>query len=296
MKKLSLFLVLVTVVFSFTSCNNENENITPPNTLVDIAVQDSRFSILVAALQKADLVTVLQGQGPFTVFAPTNDAFIAAGITSVDNLTREQLAPILLAHVVPARVAASQVQPGAVTTAGNSEIFFSVNNQRIFINGNVEVVSADINASNGILHVINNVIIPPTQSIVDIAVNNPNFSTLVDLVTRAGLAQTLSGGNFTVFAPTNAAFEALRASGVDPNALTPAQLTSILLYHVVPGRVFSTDLMPGNVTTAAGGQLRVDLGTGVRITGQNSEPSNVVLANVLATNGVIHAIDRVLIP
>jgi len=296
MKKTLLFLTLLTFAFSFTSCNQDDENITPPNTIVDIAVQDSRFSILVAALQKADLVTVLQGQGPFTVFAPTNDAFIAAGITSVDNLTREQLTPILLAHVIPARVAANQVQSGAVTTAGNSEIFFSVNNQRIFINGNIEVVGADVNASNGIIHVINNVILPPTQSIVDIAVGNPNFSILVDLVTRAGLAETLAGGNFTVFAPTNAAFEALIASGVNPNALTREQLTSILLYHVVPGRVFSTDLMMGNVTTAAGGQFRVDLGTGVRITGQNSDPSNVVLANVLATNGVIHAIDRVLIP
>lgn len=296
MKKTTLFLALLTFVFTFTSCNNDEETVTPPNTIVDIAVQDSRFSILVAALQKADLVSVLQGNGPFTVFAPTNDAFIAAGITSVDNLTREQLTPILLAHVVPARVAASQVQPGAVTTAGNSEIFFSVNNQRIFINGKVEVVAADINASNGIIHVINNVILPPTQSIVDIAVGNPNFSTLVSLVTRAGLVETLAGGNFTVFAPTNAAFEALIASGVNPDALTREQLTSILLYHVVPGRVFSTDLRAGNVTTASGGQIRVELGTGVRVAGQNSDPSNVVLANVLATNGVVHAIDRVLIP
>lgn len=296
MKKTALFLTLLTFVFAFTSCNNEEETVTPPNTIVDIAVQDSRFSILVAALQKADLVSVLQGNGPFTVFAPTNDAFIAAGITSVDNLTREQLTPILLAHVVPARVPSTQVQPGAVTTAGNSEIFFSVNNQRIFINGNVEVVGADIEASNGIIHVINNVIIPPTQSIVDIAVGNPNFSILVDLVTRAGLVETLSSGNFTVFAPTNAAFEALIASGVDPNALTAEQLTSILLYHVVPGRVFSPDLPSGNVTTASGAAIAVNTSSGVQVRGQNSEPSNVVLANVLATNGVIHAIDRVLIP
>ena len=296
MKKTALFLTLLTFVFAFTSCNKEEETVAPPNTIVDIAVQDSRFSILVAALQKADLVAVLQGNGPFTVFAPTNDAFIAAGITSVDNLTREQLTPILLAHVIPARVTSTQVQPGAVTTAGNSEIFFSVNNQRIFINGNTEVIGADIEASNGIIHVINNVIIPPTQSIVDIAVGNPNFSILVDLVTRAGLAETLAGGNFTVFAPTNAAFESLIASGVNPDTLTPEQLTSILLYHVVPGRVFSSDLTSGNVTTASGAAITVNTSSGVQVRGQNSDPSNVVLANVLATNGVIHAIDRVLLP
>jgi uncharacterized surface protein with fasciclin (FAS1) repeats len=287
------------LVLGVSACNNSSTNTTPaPKDITDVAIADARFTTLVAALQKADLVGTLKGSGPFTVFAPTNDAFRAAGITDLNAVTKEQLRPILLTHVLGARVAAADVQAGAATTAASNQIFLSKNSSGVFINGNSKVINADVPASNGIIHVIDNVIaLPPTQNIVQIADANPNFKTLVSLVKQADLATTLSGaGPFTVFAPTDAAFTELFKT-VNPASLTKQQITNILLYHVVPGRVFSTDLANGDVQTAnPNGKVAVALGSNVVIKGKTSGDSRVTTANILSTNGVIHVIDKVLLP
>jgi transforming growth factor-beta-induced protein len=155
------------------------------------------------------------------------------------------------------------------------------------------VTAADIEADNGVIHVVNKVILPP--SVVNIAIDNDNFSTLVSAVVKAGLVETLSGdGPFTVFAPTNAAFDALftalDVTGID--ALTAEQLTPILTYHVVSGNVLSTDLANGMVPTLSGdNKITVDLTSGVKI-----NDSNVVAADVQGKNGVVHVIDKVLVP
>lgn len=295
LSKLSVFVLLLMSSFVFISCDEEEATpMVESNTIVDIASGDANFTTLVAALTKANLVSTLQG-GTYTVFAPTNAAFEAAGI-DVSALTAEQLTPVLLNHVIGAEVRAANVASGAATTAGGGDIFLSVNNG-VFINGTVQVTQTDLIADNGVIHVVDNVILPPTQNIVEIAAGNPNFSTLVSLVTSADLAGTLSdlSASYTVFAPTNDAFAKLFET-VDPTSLTTEQVTNILLYHVVPGHVFSTDLATGDVAAANGANLGVDLSTGVVIKGASSAGSNVTAANLHATNGVIHVIDTVLLP
>ena len=163
----------------------------------------------------------------------------------------------------------------------------------VYINGSTMVTTADIEADNGVIHVVDKVILPPT--VVDVAIANDNFTTLVQAVVKAGLVETLSGeGPFTVFAPTNDAFDALFTdlgiSGLDD--LTAEQLVPILTYHVVSGNVLSTDLTNGDVATLSEGNIvTVDLTSGVMI-----NEAEVVAADVQTANGVVHVIDKVLIP
>ncbi|QIA06856.1 fasciclin domain-containing protein [Draconibacterium halophilum] len=272
------------------------------NTIADIAVANSEFSILVEALMKADLVgAVADGEAELTVFAPTNDAFTALlsdlGATSLDDVPVETLTSILLYHVIGSKAMSTDLATGYFSTLST----FSDNNMSMYIqvgegvtiNANTSVTTADIEADNGVIHVVDKVILPP--SVVDIAIANENFSTLVSAVVKAGLVDALSAdGPFTVFAPTNDAFDALFAdleiSGIDE--LTAEQLTPILLYHVVSGNVLSTGLMNGEVPTLKeGSNITVDLTSGVMI-----NQSNVVAADVQGANGVVHVIDKVLIP
>jgi transforming growth factor-beta-induced protein len=272
------------------------------NTIADIAVANSEFSILVEALMKADLVgAVADSEAELTVFAPTNDAFVALlselGATSLDDVPVGTLTDILLYHVIGSKAMSTDLASGYFPTLST----FSDNNLSMYIevgegvtiNGNTMVTAADIEADNGVIHVVDKVILPP--SVVDIAIANENFSTLVSAVVKAGLVDALSGeGPFTVFAPTNAAFDALFAelgiAGIDD--LTAEELTPILLYHVVSGNVLSTDLANGEVPTLKeGSSITVDLSSGVMI-----NESNVVAADVQGANGVIHVIDKVLLP
>ncbi len=300
------FLPLLFVSLFFASCN-EDEPAPAATDVTAIAASDTQFSTLVAALTKADLVTTLAGTGPFTVFAPNNDAFAKAGITSLDGLDKDALTPILTTHVLSGEVRAADVRSGAVSTVNSAnDIYLSVNSSGVFINGNIKVIATDVDASNGVIHVIDNVIVPPSQSLVEIAAGNPDFSELVSLVLAAdpavvGALSAASAAGLTVFAPTNAAFTALYNTIPKATLLLPENrglLTSVLLYHVVPGRVFSTDLpnVTGAVATANAETVTFDLSSGAKVDGISSEPSNIVAANILATNGVVHVIDRVLLP
>ncbi|WP_321348396.1 fasciclin domain-containing protein [uncultured Draconibacterium sp.] len=272
------------------------------NTIADIAVANSEFSILVEALMKADLVgAVADSEAELTVFAPTNEAFTALlsdlGATSLDDIPVETLTNILLYHVIGTKAMSTDLASGYLPTLAT----FSSNNISMYIevgdgvsiNGGTMVTAADIEADNGVIHVVDKVILPP--SVVNIAIDNENFSTLVSAVVKAGLVEALSAeGPFTVFAPTNAAFDALFAelgvSGIDD--LTAEQLLPILTYHVVSGNVLSTDLSSGEVPTLnEGSTITVDLSSGVMI-----NESNVVAADVQGANGVVHVIDKVLLP
>ena len=294
----SLSIVLLSVIV-FTSCKKDDPIVTPPATdITAVAIGDGNFKTLVAALTKADLVKTLQGAGPFTVFAPSDAAFTKAGITSLDALTKEALSPILLYHVLGAKVLAGDIKTGQTEagTAGGPKMYITKNANGVFINGNTKVVTTDVAASNGVIHVLDNVLTDiPKKTIAGIATDNKDFSTLLSLVVKAGLAETLSGGTYTVFAPTNAAFDELFKT-VNPASLTNDQIKNILLYHVVGARVFSPELSNGEVTMANGGKVTIDLTSGVSVKGAKSAASKVVIANVMATNGVIHAIDRVLLP
>ena len=311
-----LSIILLSVIV-FTSCKKDDPVVvTPPATdIVSVAVANGSFKTLAAALTKADLVKTLQGTGPFTVFAPNDAAFTKAGI-NVDAATKEALTPILTTHVLSGKVSAADVKSGTAPTVNSANnIYLSKNADGVFINGNIKVIATDVAASNGVIHVIDNVIIPPTRNIVEEAVNGPDkalFTELVELVGVAGLGATLSAApakGYTVFAPTNAAFTVLYAgAGTSKAALiAPANralLTRVLLYHVVGERVFSTDLPnvgTGEVPTAGitanpNDKLTFDLAGGAKVKGKSSGNSNIIKANVLTTNGVIHAIDKVLLP
>ncbi|MDE5422456.1 fasciclin domain-containing protein [Ancylomarina sp. DW003] len=307
--KFSLGVFLLMFVFVFTyACNDDDDNDLQPlpieKSIAEIASGDANFSILVKALAKADLVNTLDGEGTFTVFAPTNDAFEelfdALEISGVDDLTAEALLPILLYHVIGAKAMSTDLEVGYYETLskfmpGNYGIKLLVDlSSGVKLNNTTNVTTPDIMASNGVIHVIDKVLLPP--DVVDLAIANTTFSHLVAAVVKADLATTLKmEGPYTIFAPTDAAFEALFMElGVDGiEDLSAEALTPILLYHVVMGNVRAADVTTGMVPTLNEmNKLDLNTSSGVVINGD----SNVVATDVQGTNGVIHVIDKVLIP
>lgn len=304
MKKQTLVFGLVAImgIFTLTSCEEgtEETKMVSDMTIAEYAISDKNFSILVEALAKADLVDALNGEGNFTVFAPTNAAFTslfaALGVSGIADLSAEALTPILLYHVIGAEKKSNMLETGYYSTLSSSQgstLSLKVKvDMGVMINGDTKVTVADVDVKNGVIHAIDKVLLPPT--VVDIAVANESFSILVQAVMKAGLAETLKGaGPFTIFAPTNAAFEALFAqlgvSGISD--LTAEQLTPILLYHVVSGNVRSTQLSNGSVPTL-NGDITVSLSPSPKI---NTNVS-IIATDVQGTNGVVHVIDKVLLP
>ncbi|MDB4990654.1 MAG: hypothetical protein JWN04_5832 [Myxococcaceae bacterium] len=248
---------------------------------------DGRFKTLAKALTDTSLVSTLQGAGPFTVFAPTDDAFAGLPAGTLDGLTNDQLRTILTYHVIAKELPASALKPGPVTTVSKLSAFVSLAGGAVKVN-DATVTTADVTASNGVLHVIDKVLLPP--NLVQAAQFAGSFTSLVGAVTKAGLADTLSAANanLTVFAPTDAAFAALPAGTVE--GLSVSALGDLLKYHVVAGEKLSTDLTAGSVPTLLTGKsVTVNLTGGVKI-----NDANVVIADVVTTNGIIHAIDKVL--
>ncbi len=295
----SIFLALfIASVFVFTGCKKDDNMVDMPelnNTIVDIASANANFSILVDALIKADLVGTLAGSGTFTVFAPTNDAFnalfIELGVGGLDDLSPEELKTILLYHVMGEEKTSGLLTAGyysSMSPAQGSYISLYIQTDMgVKLNNRSMVTSADIDADNGIIHVIDKVLLPPT--VVDIAVANSSFSTLVDAVVAENLATALSAtdATFTVFAPTNEAFAALES--------LPSDLSPILLYHVLGNALFSTDISSSIVSTlnAENPELVVEVtDNGVMLNGA----ANVISADIVGVNGVIHVIDAVITP
>jgi transforming growth factor-beta-induced protein len=295
----------------FSACNEDNDAPQPinpiedPQSIVEIASGNSNFSTLVAALQKADLVNALSGDGPFTVFAPTNEAFQMLfndlGVSGLDDLPALALRPILLYHVLGVEAKSSSLSTGYANTLNtfapdNAAVSAYVEvMDGVMINSTTKVTSADVEATNGVIHIIDKVLVPPT--VVDFAIWNDNFSILVEAVVKAGLVEALSAdGPFTIFAPTNEAFEALFAelnvSGIQD--LSAEALTPILLYHVVADNVRSNEVASGMVPTLNESAM-LDISTGDRGVTINGNTS-VVAVDVQGTNGVIHVIDKVLLP
>ena len=269
-----------------------------PMTIVDIAVGDGRFGTLVAALQAADLVETLNGTGPFTVFAPTDDAFAKLPAGTVEALLGDitALTDILLYHVVPGNVVAADVVTlESADTVQGAAVSINVDGDTVMVN-EAQVVIVDIKASNGIIHVIDTVLVPPEDlgTIADIATGDGRFGTLVAALQAAGLVDTLQGaGPFTVFAPTDDAFAKLPAGTVEALLADITALSDILLYHVVPGRVLSSDVVAlDSADTVQGGSIAITVEKNtVRI-----NDAIVLITDIEASNGVIHVIDSVLIP
>ncbi|PKO15979.1 MAG: adhesion lipoprotein [Chloroflexi bacterium HGW-Chloroflexi-10] len=266
-----------------------------PQTIVDIAAADGRFTTLVAAVQAADLATTLSGEGPFTVFAPTDDAFAKLPAGTVEALLADvdTLTSILLYHVVSGTVmAADVVELTSADTVNGLPVDIKVMDGKVFIN-EAEVIITDIEASNGVIHVIDTVILPPAD-IVDTAIADGRFTTLVTAVQAAGLVETLKGeGPFTVFAPTDEAFAKLPAGTIDALLADPEALANVLLYHVVAGKVMAADVAEVEYALSAQGAPIDVLVKDGKVFVNNAE---VILTDIKTANGVIHVIDTVILP
>ena len=274
-------------------------------TVVDVIVNSAVHNLLEAAVIEADLAGALSGEGPFTVFAPTDDAFLtlatALNATAEDLLALPGLADILLYHVVGAQVLSTDLADGATaTTLLGEDVTITINDGGIFIN-DAQVTVADIVTDNGVVHVIDAVLLPPTEpettTVVDVIVNSEVHNILEAAVIEADLAGALSGeGPFTVFAPTDDAFAAL-AAALDATAedlLALPGLADILLYHVVGAQVLSTDLADGaTATTLLGEDVEVSIDCEGSIFINDAQ---VTIADIITDNGVVHVIDAVLLP
>jgi transforming growth factor-beta-induced protein len=299
-----------------------DEVLVPPSiqpivgTIVAPAYFNKNFSTLIAAVKGASpaILTALLSSENKTLFAPTNDAFTAAGITTLPN--QETLDAVLKYHVIASEVTSSQITSGSSNAETmNGKIYLSNNGNGVFINGTSKVVTPDIQASNGVVHVIDRTLMPPSQTIAEIAIqlssaNPAQFTQLVSALARTqgqGADDLLAAAssptsNLSVFAPTDAAFEELyTALGVSSVAEIPlATLITVLKHHIVSGRVFSTDLTNGEAATL-NGNVTVDLDANPPTVSGGSGGSNVAnlqttSLDIHATNGVIHVIDRVLLP
>ena len=274
---------------------------TAKSTIVETAVAAGSFKTLVAAVQAAGLVETLNGTGPFTVFAPTDEAFAKLPAGTLEMLLKPEhkakLAAILTYHVVPGAVkAADVVKLKNAGTVNGQRVDIKVDGAKVTVDG-AAVTATDIACSNGVIHVIDTVILPVDGTIVDVAAKNGSFNTLVAAVKAAGLVETLSGkGPFTVLAPTDAAFAKLPAGTLEM-LLKPEnkkQLVDILSYHVVPGVAAYSDAVVKmtEVPTVLGSPIAVKVvGGKVMLNG-----ATVVAADVEATNGVIHVVDTVILP
>ncbi|WP_229369850.1 fasciclin domain-containing protein [Fibrivirga algicola] len=299
--------VLSTVLFS--SCKKDDTPVTT-NTITDIVLTNNDFTLLRAAVQRAGLADALRG-GSLTVFAPTDAAFRAAGyadVAAINAASVASLTSLLQYHVVGSRITAANI-PAAQNTAvpslltTNGTLYVSKVGSNVSVNGR-RVTTADVAADNGIVHVIDGVLIPPSGDVVAAVIGNPqNFSLLAQAVQRAGagvITALQSTTAATVFAPTNQAFIDAGLSATAINATDPAVLARVLSYHVVPGRVFSTLLTDGvTPATLLGPTVRVNVSSaGVTVTGQGNgtNAATVVSANNLTSNAVIHGINRVLLP
>lgn len=255
------------------------------------------FKTLVAALVHEKLVSTIAKE-ELTIFAPSDEAFATLGLNETNIGTVPNLTEILLYHAVAGKVYSTMLTSKFVPTVNGAALKIDLSSG-VMVN-DANVIKADIKAINGVIHIVDKVLLPPSKNLVEVALANaPEFSILVAAVQKAQLVETLStGGPFTVFAPTNAAFAALlselKVSSLD--ALPVETIKNVLLYHVVNGRVFSTDLQSGPVTTL-NGTFNVNL-SNLKITDANMREAGLVpsLLNIQAKNGVIHIIDRVILP
>ena len=287
-----------------------------PKDITDLAIETPELSTLVAALQKADLVGALQADGPFTVFAPTNEAFQAlldsnASWSSLDDIPVETLKSVLLFHVLSGEVKSTDLSDTYVNTlaTGSNDEPLSLQVEvtgAIEFNGDAKPVTVDVQGSNGVVHIIDKVMLPP--NVVTLALNNAGFTSLVAALTDSrhttNFVETLSGnGPFTIFAPTNDAFQALLDSNMMWNSIGDipiATLDAVLKYHVVNGSNVQADQLTNGDVTTLGGTVTIDLTSGAQIKTSSMQTVNILVGaatnDVQGTNGVIHAVDTVLLP
>ncbi len=271
-----------------------------PGNIVEVADGAGSFKTLLAAAKGAGLADTLAKGGPFTVFAPTDEAFAKLPKGTVETLLKPEnkakLAAILAYHVVPAKVvAADALKLSTADTVNGQRLALKVEGGSLFIDG-AKVVKTDVNASNGVIHVVDSVIIPSDKDIVATADGAGMFKTLIAAAKAAGLAEALMGdGPLTVLAPTDDAFAKLPKGTVE-ELLKPenkGKLADILKLHVISGRVFSDQaLKAGTASSLLGESLNFSAASGkATVNG-----AGIIKTDINAKNGVIHVIDSVLLP
>jgi uncharacterized surface protein with fasciclin (FAS1) repeats len=318
-KSIKLVLVLAVLFTTFTSCSSDDDPVVTTNTIVDFVSNNPDYSILLQALQAADgnLPNVLAGEGPFTVFAPNNAAFSAFlsanGLDNLSDIPTDVLSQVLLNHVVSGNALSSSLVTGydvsslSTATPGGQNMSMYINTaDGVVINGISTVTAADIPVDNGTIHAVNTVIGLPT--VVTFAIADSSFSILESALTRSDLTfdfvGTLSTDNgtapapFTVFAPVDAAFVDLLAElGVTSlSDIDEPTLTATLSMHAVAGaNVLAGDLTDGMTIATLGGDITANTIDGATLTDSNGRVSDIIATNVQASNGVIHAINKVIL-
>ena len=317
----NLFKIIPILLISLTtlqSCNNnDDDNVEDISTIVNLAVDSADLTSLVAALDRANLVSALNGEGPFTVLAPTNDAFAAFlsdnNFNSLEDVPVDILTKVLLNHVISGSLISTDLSTGYANTLATSaasqtplSIYVDTSNGVRF-NGVSSVSAADILAVNGVIHKVDAVIGLP--NIVTFATADPNFSTLVSALTRSDLttdfvsvlstATGTSPAPFTVFAPINDAFNRLltELNLASLSEIDEPTLDVVLKYHVVGGaNVLDSNLTDNLTVSTLSGDITADITGGARLTDSSGRVSDIIATNVQANNGVIHAINNVILP
>ncbi len=302
-------------MLSIISCDDNDDNMMTEKTTYELVSSDSNLSSLKAAIDKAGLSATLNQSGTFTLFAPTNAAFAtflqANGYASLNDVPTDALKTLLMNHVLNSEVKAAAISTGYVSTlamgsaSSTRPISMFINtNGGVKINGVSNVVATDIDANNGVIHKVDAVIGLPT--IVTHATANPQFTSLVSALTRSdmpnfvGILSGTANSPFTVFAPTNSAFSSLltEIGAANLAAIPKTTLENTLKYHVVTGANVGSNNLTNNmmVPTFQGGSFKITTTGGAKITDNNNRVSNIIVTDVQCSNGIIHAIDKVLLP
>lgn len=302
-------------MLSIISCDDNDDNMMTEKTTYELVSSDSNLSSLKAAIDKAGLSATLNQSGTFTLFAPTNAAFATFlqtnGYASLNDVPTAALKTLLMNHVLNSEVKAAAISTGYVSTlamgsaSSTRPISMFINtNGGVKINGVSNVVATDIDANNGVIHKVDAVIGLPT--IVTHATANPQFTSLVSALTRSdmpnfvGILSGTANSPFTVFAPTNTAFSSLltEIGAANLAAIPKTTLENTLKYHVVTGANVGSNNLTNNmmVPTFQGGSFKITTTGGAKITDNNNRVSNIIVTDVQCSNGIIHAIDKVLLP
>jgi transforming growth factor-beta-induced protein len=293
----SISVLGMAIMLLFSGCEN---NVEEGMNIMDTLSSDSNFSTFVAALKKLELTSYLENSWSFTVFAPGNEAFEEffnnLGVSGIEDLSSEYLDSIIYYHILYTKLTSSSFVTGYVSTLSTGPdlygVYLLINPTESTLNRDVNITDFDIKASNGVIHVIDKVLLPPT--VLDIIIQNGTFTHFVEAVDKAEMESALrETGPYTIFVPTDEAFKALFTDlGVSGIAdLSKEQLVAILQNHIVDGNLRSTDMVSGNVSTH-NGEISVDKGITVVI----NNSAKIVTFDLQGKNGVIHVIDKVLIP
>lgn len=304
----SLAFCIGILALGFSACKKEetttNTTVTPAaKSIYEIAKADTNFSILVAGIEKTGLKSTLSGTGTFTVFAPTNAAFRKLEISAeeinstTDPVEIEEIKNFILFHALWTKVKSTELSNSYATTlftVNGNGVSLKIAVNPVKINNAASVTTADIEASNGILHIVNEVLIPPT--VVDIALNNGGFNSLVAALDKADLVSTLEESeSITVFAPADKAFADINFKLDD---FTKEALAPILTSHVLGSQVRSSQIKNNDQVTSLNANVKLTFNTtmGVKFSGGKTSDISVTTADLQATNGVVHVINKVILP